>query len=337
MTCVYDNRFLIPAWGVSLTLHGIVVVLAVLFADQVRPIVQEEPFKWDVALVETENTESASEPTSEPAPAPAEKIVPRPVEPPRVVARRPVEPPPDTVMHRVAPTQTAQMVHAEIQPPKPVEQQRDEPPPVPKIETPAPVAKPLQEKLVEPQVAETPETRPEPVTAKESEPIQAVEPQPVAPPPSEAVESRPLETPASSAPAESATSAPSPATPAPAQEAPVQTAKAGPGPAAPEAPVQTSKVDHSWLLDSLRRRVTELQRYPSSARLNGQEGKVVLKAVIRDDGHLAEVSVQKSSGHQILDAAAIETLRLACPLHMKQAMGKRQIVVNVPIVYTLTN
>ena len=52
MTFVNENRFLIPAWGVSLTLHGVVVVLATLFAAQVRPALQEEPFKWDVALVE---------------------------------------------------------------------------------------------------------------------------------------------------------------------------------------------------------------------------------------------------------------------------------------------
>ena len=114
----------------------------------------------------------------------------------------------------------------------------------------------------------------------------------------------------------------------------MQTAKAGP---ASEAPMQSAKADHRWLLESLHRRVTELQRYPSSARLHGQEGKVILKAVIRADGHLAEVSVQKSSGHQILDAAAMEAVKLACPLHMKHAMGKPEIVVNLPIVYSLTN
>ena len=58
----------------------------------------------------------------------------------------------------------------------------------------------------------------------------------------------------------------------------MQTAKAASGP--------DVKVDHRWLAESLWRRVAELKRYPSSARLNGQEGKVILKAVIRADGHL---------------------------------------------------
>lgn len=98
-----------------------------------------------------------------------------------------------------------------------------------------------------------------------------------------------------------------------------------------------SKVDHRWLAESLWSRVAELKRYPNSARMNGQEGKVILKAVIRSDGYLADVSVQKSSGHSVLDAAAIEAVKLACPLYMKHAIGKPQIVVSLPIVYSLAN
>ncbi|MGE0470648.1 MAG: TonB family protein [Nitrospira sp.] len=98
-----------------------------------------------------------------------------------------------------------------------------------------------------------------------------------------------------------------------------------------------AKVDNRWLAESLWRRVAELKRYPNSARINGQEGKVILKAVIRSDGQLADVFVQTSSGYSALDQAAIETVRLACPLHMKHAIGKPQIVVSLPIVYSLAN
>jgi protein TonB len=345
MTYVNDNRFLIPAWGISLTLHGVVVVLAVLFVAEVRPIVQEESFKWDVALVESVKTESASEPTPEPAPVPTEKVVPPPVEAPRVVARRPVEPPPDTVMHRVAPQQTVQMVHPEVQPPKPVEQREEALPPL-KTEPVTPPVKPIEEKKAEPieqQVVEAPRMQPEPATAaKEPEPVQSAEPaiahrQQPPPPSSEAVETKPLETTAkpsapepvaSSSTAQQAPAISSPSSPAP--QEPAQTARAAP--TGPEV-----KTDHRWLAESLWRRVAELKRYPSSARLNGQEGKVILKAVIRSDGHLIDVTVQKSSGHQILDAAAIDAVKLACPLHMKHAINKPEIVVSLPIVYSLAN
>jgi protein TonB len=100
-------------------------------------------------------------------------------------------------------------------------------------------------------------------------------------------------------------------------------------------PAPSIKVDHGWLADSLRRRLAELKRYPSTARLNGWEGKVVLRAVIRADGHLAEVKVHRSSGYDALDNAAIEAIRLVCPLHMHQPLGTSEVAVYVPIVYSL--
>ena len=102
-------------------------------------------------------------------------------------------------------------------------------------------------------------------------------------------------------------------------------------------PSAEAKIDHQWLAESLWRRVAELKRYPNSARMNGQEGKVILKAVIRSDGQLADVFVLKSSGYAALDMAAMEAVKLACPLHMKHAIGKPQIVVSLPIVYSLAN
>jgi protein TonB len=328
------------AWVISLTLHGVAIALAVHLTAQVHPVLQQEPFKWEVALVDAVSTE----PTPDATPVPVEPAKP-PVQPPaRVAAPQPVEPL-ETVMHTVAPRESVQMVHPEVQPPKPPQTAEDPLPPL-KNEPVAPVAKPPQERIIEPveeQVAEAPK-KSEPVTAaKEPEPVQATEPvvaqqQPVAAPQSyESVETRPAETPSSpSMPEPVASLSPEPApavqsTPGPdPAEAPVQVAKAAPR--GPEV-----KTDHRWLAESLWRRVAELKRYPSSARLNGQEGKVVLKAVIRSDGHLAEVSVQKSSGHHVLDAAAMEAVKLACPLHMKHAIGKPEIVVSLPIVYSLAN
>lgn len=96
------------------------------------------------------------------------------------------------------------------------------------------------------------------------------------------------------------------------------------------------KADYSWLADSLRRRLAEVRRYPATARLNGWEGKVVIRAVIRADGHLAEVSVHRSSGHEALDQAAIEAIRLVCPLHLPQALGTSAVTIYVPITYSLS-
>jgi periplasmic protein TonB len=100
-------------------------------------------------------------------------------------------------------------------------------------------------------------------------------------------------------------------------------------------PTPAVKADYSWLAESLRRRLAELKRYPSAARLNGWEGKVVLRAVIRADGHLSEVKVHRSSGYEVLDNAAMEAIRLVCPLHMRQPLGTSEVAVYVPIVYSL--
>jgi protein TonB len=335
MACADHNRFLLPAWSLSLALHGVAIALAVLFAAQVRPVLQEEPFKWEVALVDAVKTDST------PAPAPVPESAPPPVQAPaRAAAPRPVEPM-ETVMHRVAPRESVQMVHPEVQPPmphveEPLRPMKNEPPPV--VSPPQKIVEPVEE-----QVVETPKMTSEPVISKEPEPVQTAEPamtqqQPVAVPPShETLETRPAEIPSKPSMPESVASLspePAPVLPSPPSsgpaEAPVQVAKAAPS-------GQDVKTDHRWLAESLWRRVAELKRYPTSARLNGQEGKVILKAVIRSDGQLVEVSVQKSSGHHVLDAAAMEAVKLACPLHMKHAISKAEIVVNLPIVYSLAN
>ena len=101
------------------------------------------------------------------------------------------------------------------------------------------------------------------------------------------------------------------------------------------SPAPVVKVDHGWLAELLRRRLAEIKRYPSTARLNGDQGKVVLRAVIRADGHLSEVKVHRSSGHEALDNAAIESIRLVCPLHMHQPLGTSEVAVYIPIVYSL--
>jgi protein TonB len=98
-----------------------------------------------------------------------------------------------------------------------------------------------------------------------------------------------------------------------------------------------TRANYDWLIESLSARLAELKHYPTAARSSGLEGKVLLRAVIRSDGHLAEVSVQKSSGHEELDAAAMQTMREASPMQLRHTLGRAQIAITVPLVYKLTN
>lgn len=299
MTSADEQQFFLPAWGISLTLHGAVVGLALAFTIQVKPILQEDVFKWNVALVEAVKSESLPEQVQSvvtPEQPPSRATLPtRPKRVPETYqAVKPLE-------RKVEPSPPA------IEPVQPVEQ---------KVEPPQPREEPIEQRTVE--VAEP---KPEPVAvAASTEPVEAPSAQPTT---DVSVAAAPYE---ASAPQE----AQLPSHESSMDNAPVQTAKAA-------ALGSEVKLDNRWLAESLWRRVAELKRYPSSARLNGQEGKVILKATIRSDGHLADVSIQKSSGHSVLDLAAMEAVKLACPLHMKHAIGKPLIVVSLPIVYSLAN
>ena len=49
--------------------------------------------------------------------------------------------------------------------------------------------------------------------------------------------------------------------------------------------------------------------YPELARRNGWEGTVVLKTLIEKDGTCASAIIEKSSGHIILDQAALQAVK----------------------------
>jgi len=312
VTSTDKNPLFLSAWGASLTLHGVVLGLAFALLAQVKPVLPEDVYKWDVALVETAKSESRPEQVQSAV---------TPEQPPaRVVPPSRMKRVPETYQAVRPMAQQAEPLSPTIEPVRPTEQ---------KVEIPQ-----LRDEPVEQRIAKVAESKTEPVVeAKESAPaMTAVAPAPIESQPVQdgpvAVASAPTFSPQS--PVSQEVIAPASAPDSPVDVAPVQAAKTS-------SPATEGKEDHRWLAESLWRRVAELKRYPNSARMNGQEGKVVLKAVIRSDGHLADVFVQKSSGYSALDAAAIEAVKLACPLYMKQALGKAQIVVSLPIVYSLAN
>lgn len=51
------------------------------------------------------------------------------------------------------------------------------------------------------------------------------------------------------------------------------------------------------------------KRYPTAARNRGEEGEVLVHFTVESDGHVIEVTVEKSSGHADLDAAAVAMLQ----------------------------
>lgn len=66
-------------------------------------------------------------------------------------------------------------------------------------------------------------------------------------------------------------------------------------------------------LQMVRARIEKNRQYPLVARKQGQEGQVLVRFVIADDGGLEEVKLKKSCGDRALDEAALAAVRSAAP------------------------
>ncbi len=374
-----ESKQAVTGWGASVPLHACLALVAFGLLPKMSVMVEQEPFKWDVALVEPAREVVRHE---EPAPAPVPQVqppTPTPVKP-RPHPVRAVEPPPPQPVQRQVETRVLpQAVQREVQPvvetvrpqeqvqpkqeivqvqAKPVEPQHiQQTEPVVQAAAPAEVQREVAA-VVEQQVMEsapataqtyqaqsivsTPavvETVQEPVVTASAPVVRSA-------PAAEAVEAPAAPSAPAAEPVAAAVSEPVSAPPAPVEAVVVPTAPVPTQPdpstlrehqvvaqAAVARPV--AKADYGWLAESLHRRIIELRHYPSTARLNGWEGKVVLKVSIRNDGQLKDVEVVKSSGHESLDQAAMEAVRRACPLHMKHELTAPMVVLHLPVSYSL--
>jgi protein TonB len=76
--------------------------------------------------------------------------------------------------------------------------------------------------------------------------------------------------------------------------------------------------------------------YPLAARRAHIEGVVQLRVTLMPDGRLVDATVAHSSGHPLLDRAALDLLARASPLPAEFASGRTaQIELQLPIVYRM--
>jgi len=298
----------VQGWLVSVLLHGTVALAAILLVKQIQLAPQDEPFKWNVAMVSaTQSVQpTAVSPNQAPAPSvPSTTSVPSP----HVQQTAPAQtlPSPQPLTQQTTPSISEQTV-------TPVMTE----PPAPTL--PQPTA-PLQSAAHTTQPAEP--IRHETVASMVAEATSTVKP-------AEASMAVSAESVAQSAPSSALSAilghaAQSDQAPAPTQMAAISSAPTN-------AP---TKLDYGWLSETILRRVEELKRYPASARVDRAEGKVVVKAVINEDGSIGEVEVFQSSGHPGLDKAAVETMREAAPFHLPRPLGQPRMTIKIPMSYRL--
>ena len=292
----------VQGWLVSVLLHGTVALTAILIVKQIQLTPQDEAFKWNVAMV------ASAQPTASSSNQAQAQSVQSTTSAPPPPVRRSASPrtssSPQTFAPLITPSSSEQMATTGVAEPSSPQLTTPSPPTAHTVQP----AEPIRHKTVAP-IASAAESgvRPDEMSMAVSTSTNA-------------------ETELSSAQSASLEQA----TQSDQDPAQIQVAAISSAPS--NAP---TKRDYGWLSEVILRRVEELKRYPASARADRAEGKVVVKAVIDEDGGISEVGVFQSSGYPTLDEAAIQTMRQAAPLHLPHPLGQSRMTIKIPMNYRL--
>ncbi|MCY1273457.1 hypothetical protein D9M68_280030 [compost metagenome] len=174
-----------------------------------------------------------------------------------------------------------------------------------------------------PPVVEPPLPEPPPPVVEPPPPV--VEELAVKPPPKPVAKPKPKPQPPKPKPAPKPVAKPVEPPPAPPKaEAP----PAPPAPAAPPAPVTPPSANAGYLRNPA-------PEYPSLAQRRGWEGTVLLRVHVLASGLPSEIQVQRSSGRELLDQAAIRAVKRWTFVPAKQGEVARDGWVSVPIDFNL--
>ncbi|HET9846104.1 MAG TPA: TonB family protein [Nitrospira sp.] len=323
-------------WVASMLLHLFAVGVSIFLFTELKPAAELEPFHWEISLAQVAQPSPQVQPPT-PVPPQPKRIVQPPPAPAKPVETRPTVQRVQTVQavqrvepvvrqEQVAVQQINPMIESIAQHAEPVQQERHTEQtteavqraeaievPVAAVTTPVPVSQPAPVTQPEPTAVTEVATHHEPVVT--NAPVVAEVPvlkqQPAVEAAPQAVE-----------------------VPAPAGET-AQVASSHPLVERPAMVAPRTKTDYSWLTQELVARLEQSKRYPYLARMNRWQGKVVVQAVVRDDGQVVSLKIAESSGHTILDNDAMELIRKISPLQLKHPLGRSQVALLVPVGYAL--
>jgi protein TonB len=190
---------------------------------------------------------------------------------------------------------------------------------------------------------------PEPIVARLVQPQAApAAPEPVVPPavkpavnptvkPAPSPKPLPVAKAAPQAPAQPAAPAPTPPAAEPAAAPP--SAAPAPAAAAAQSAAPAARPGADADADSLgrfRMQVIEaalkFKRYPRAAMDNNWEGVAVVRLVFGADGRRASVTIARSSGHEILDKQALDTMTKAF-VPVPTSLRGKEFTLEIPVIY----
>ncbi len=367
-SCLPDNqnmRIHAYAWLCSLSFHLSFLVLSIEFIRHVTSTPIVEPFRWEVALVSLSSTATESIPADTPKTIENQTDLPFP-------SNSPSHPPENQATSDLTTSEEKVAVPRQIM----AETERPQPPalqeqPAGLSQSPAKESQSVPAKAEEVRPQQTRERQMEqdevvhpafeqsemPRGQTDGDRLAVVEPgPPVSPPSLPPVVSAP---PAQigrevtgQAPPETVTSAETIHPDRPSSQGPAgvetQSERTTTDPSAPlHAQVQAlssgSSVarpvagDFGWLQRALSKRLEQLKRESRPFLDVSGRKKVLLRLVILDGGDLGELKVERSSGEDHLDQEAIRLVQRAFPMALDYALSRSQVVVRVPITYSLSS
>jgi protein TonB len=88
-------------------------------------------------------------------------------------------------------------------------------------------------------------------------------------------------------------------------------------------------------LRAFRQRVLESLIYPLAARRQGIGGTVELHVWLEHTGRVRDVKIARSSSHEMLDDAAVQTIRRLGPVPFPDSLPRRPLLIRLPLVFEL--
>lgn len=88
-------------------------------------------------------------------------------------------------------------------------------------------------------------------------------------------------------------------------------------------------------LRQLHGKILEVREYPLNARKLGLQGIAMVKLNLMPDGNAQAIKIRKTSGHSLLDEAALEAVQRVLPLKPPPEAGDHPLELNIPIGFTL--
>lgn len=95
-----------------------------------------------------------------------------------------------------------------------------------------------------------------------------------------------------------------------------------------------NSIDRNKIIAQLKNKLATNFYYPKLAQKKNWEGQVTIGFLLHTSGQLSEIVIIKSSGHQILDDAAIKAI--ANIKNSSEVIVNQDINIKLPIIYRLS-